>query len=232
MTVIGLLLLIAALGTAGGLATFRAPRIWLAATSMSALAALGAAVVVLVTGSVWEWRSEFLIGGESIHLLLDGLSAFFLALLAVVGGAASVYSREYWSDTAHPRSARSGRAWWSAFIGGMGFVLLSCNGLHFLIGWEMFTVCAYFLITRERQKREVRSAGWLYLAASHAGTLCLFAFFTMLAARTGSWELGPMRNHAELAPAETIDAVMRSDGQQPGGKGPLAVITRQVPIDP
>jgi len=200
MTAPGLLLLIAAVGTAGGLATFRAPRIWLAMTSLSALAALGAAVVVLVTGSVWEWRSAFLIGGEPIHLLLDGLSAFFLSLLAVVAGAASVYSREYWSDAAHPRSARSGRAWWSAFIGGMGFVLLSSNGLHFLIAWEMFTVCAYFLITRERQKREVRAAGWLYLAASHAGTLCLFAFFTMLAARTGSWELGPMRDHPELAP--------------------------------
>ena len=31
-------------------------------------------------------------------------------------------------------------------------------------------------------------------------TLCLFAFFATLAARTGSWELGPMRDSAELAP--------------------------------
>ena len=30
--------------------------------------------------------------------------------------------------------------------------------------------------------------------------LCLFAFFALLAARTGSWELGPMREHPELAP--------------------------------
>ena len=28
----------------------------------------------------------------------------------------------------------------------------------------------------------------------------LFAFFALLAARTGSWELGPMREHPELAP--------------------------------
>ena len=46
----------------------------------------------------------------------------------------------------------------------------------------------------------MRAAGWLYLAASHAGTLCLFAFFAALAARTGSWDLGPMRERAELAP--------------------------------
>jgi hydrogenase-4 component B len=82
----------------------------------------------------------------------------------------------------------------------MGLVLLCSNGLHFLIAWELFAVCAYFLITLEGQRREVRGAGWLYLAASHAGTLVLFAFFSLLAARTGSWDLGPMREQAELAP--------------------------------
>jgi hydrogenase-4 component B len=46
----------------------------------------------------------------------------------------------------------------------------------------------------------VRAAGWLYLAASHGAALCLFAFFTLLAARTGSWELTSMRERADLAP--------------------------------
>ena len=47
----------------------------------------------------------------------------------------------------------------------------------------------------------MRAAGWLYLVASHTGTVGLFAFFSALAARTGSWELGPMlREQAALAP--------------------------------
>jgi hydrogenase-4 component B len=82
----------------------------------------------------------------------------------------------------------------------MGCVLLCSNGLHFLIAWELFALSGFFLVTLDRERREVRAAGWLYLAASHAGTLCLFAFFATLAARTGSWELGPMRDHADLAP--------------------------------
>jgi hydrogenase-4 component B len=82
----------------------------------------------------------------------------------------------------------------------MGLVLVTSNGLHFLIAWELFALCGYFLITLERERRETRAAGWLYLAASHAGTLCLFAFFACLAARTGSWEIGPMRDATELAP--------------------------------
>lgn len=177
-----------------------APRLWLAATLMGVFATLAAAVVVLAGGEEWDWRSGFTVGGEAVHLRLDGISAFFLVLLCVVGGAASVYAREYWADEGHPRSARSGRAWWSVMLFSLGSVLLASNGLHFLIAWELFTLGAYFLITLNRQRPEVRAAGWLYLGASHAAVLALFAFFTLLAVRTGTWEIGPMRERAELAP--------------------------------
>ncbi|MDR1284084.1 MAG: NADH-quinone oxidoreductase subunit H, partial [Opitutaceae bacterium] len=156
--------------------------------------------------SLWQWHSARPLAGEIISLRLDGVSALFLALLAVVAGAGAVYSHEYWSDQDHPGSARRGRLWWSVMVLCIGLVLLNANGLHFLIAWELFAVAGYFLVTLERQHEEVRAAGWLYLAASHAGTLCLFAFFTMLAARTGSWELGPMRDAAN-ATATAANAV-------------------------
>ncbi|MFA6546092.1 MAG: proton-conducting transporter membrane subunit, partial [Limisphaerales bacterium] len=178
----------------------RSSRWWLALTVTGAVAGLGAALTVLLGATDWEWRSGFSLGGELAHLRLDGVSALFLALLSVVGGTGAVYAREYWSEHHYPASAPRGRLWWSALLLSMGLVLLCANGLHFLIGWELFTVCAYFLITLDRRRPEVRAAGWLYLAASHAGTVCLFAFFSTLAARTGSWELGPMREQAGLAP--------------------------------
>jgi hydrogenase-4 component B len=197
----GPLLLAAAGGMLLGILAGRsAERLWLAVTLAGAMAALAAAVTVLAGGADWEWRSGFLIGGESLHLRLDAISALFLVLLCVVGGAGAVYAREYWPDKAHPGSARAGRVWWSVLLLSLGGVLLSSNGLHFLIAWEVFAVSSYFLITLDRQRREVQAAGWLYLAASHAATLCLFAFFATLAARTGSWELGPMREKAGLAP--------------------------------
>ncbi len=195
------LMLVAAGSMLTGMLSGRfAPRLWLVAMLAGQGTAFAAAVSVLAGGMPWEWRSAFHVGGESLHLRLDSLSAFFLVLLCVVGGAATVYSREYWTDRAHPRSAGTGRGWWSALVASLGLVLLVCNGLHFLIAWELFTLSAYFLVTLDRPRREVRAAGWLYLAASHAAVLALFAFFTLLAARTGSWELGPMRERAELAP--------------------------------
>ncbi len=197
----GAFLLVALAGmVAGLLGAFRAPRLWLVATLAGKVAALIAAVWILATGATWDWQTDFILGGERLHWRLDAVSAFFLVLLCVLGGAGSLYSQEYWSDKSRPVSAPVGRAWWNGLFLGMGFVLLLANGLHFLIAWEIFTVCGYFLITLDRQNREVRKAGWLYLAASHFGTLCLFAFFALLAARTGSWELGPLRDHPELAP--------------------------------
>ena len=152
------------------------PRTWLVLTISGAVAAMGAAVAVLAGGADWEWTPGFLLGGERPHLRLDGVSALFLVLVAVVGAAGAVYARGYWPDRHYPASAPRGRAWWSALVLSMLLVLTASNGLHFLMAWEAFAICGYFLITLEKDKPAVRAAGWLYLAASHAGTVCLFGF--------------------------------------------------------
>jgi hydrogenase-4 component B len=143
---IGLLLAISGIGMlASILAGARAPGLWLGGVLAGAAGGLGAAIIALTGGVAWECQGTLPIGGEPVHLRLDALSALFLALLSLVAGAGAVYSREYWSDRAHPRSARSGRVWWSGLVLSLGLVMLTTNGLHFLIAWELFTVCAYFL---------------------------------------------------------------------------------------
>lgn len=178
----------------------RAPRLWLACLVAAQGALLAASLLVLTGGLPWSWRTAITVGGEPLSLNCDALAAFFAALLAVVGAAATVYGGRYWSEARHRRTGGTGRLAWSVLIGSLAMVLLQANGLHFLMAWETFALAAYILITSERSSREVRDAGWLYLVASHAATLCLFAFFTLLAARTGSWELGPLRERTELAP--------------------------------
>ncbi|HRI11708.1 MAG TPA: proton-conducting transporter membrane subunit [Verrucomicrobiota bacterium] len=197
----GSLLLIAAISLLAGIGSGGwFSRTWVAFTLVGAASGLAAALTVLWGTTDWEWRTAISLGGEPVQLRLDGVSAWFLALLGVVGGAGAVYARAYWSEQNYADSAPRGRVWWSAMLLSMGLVLISSNGLHFLIAWELFTVSAFFLITLDRKPSEVRAAGWLYLAASHVGTVCLFAFFSLLAARTGSWELGPMREQTALAP--------------------------------
>ena len=194
------LLTFAALAIAASivLAASRWSRTWLVLTLAGTSAAFAAALRVLLGNATWEQRSDIALGGESVHLLLDPVSALFLVLICVIGAVGACYGRAYWSDADHPASAPSGRAWWSAMLLCMGLVVTVANGLHFLMAWEAFAVCGYFLIVLERRRREVRAAGWLYLAASHAGTLLLFVFFALLAGHNGSWDLGPMRDAPRL----------------------------------
>ena len=102
------LLLLAALIALGMSALFGgfAPRLWLGAVlSGAALTAVGA-VSVLADGTVWDWRSGFPVGGEPLHFRLDGISAFFLILLVVVGSAGAVYAtRVLGGDGAPPLCA-------------------------------------------------------------------------------------------------------------------------------
>ncbi len=205
-----LLLLVGAIaGVSALFAAHRSRRVWLGATLLSCAAGLTAAVFVLCGaadwpeaphGAGWAWSPSFAVCGEQVRLRFDALSALFLALTSVVGGVGAIYGGEYWSHATHPRTARSGRLWWSVLLLSLGAVLVVANGLHFLIGWELFTLAAYFLVTLDRRRAEVRAAGWLYLGASHVAMLALFAFFALLAEHTGGWALGPLLDHKELAP--------------------------------
>lgn len=196
---IGGLLLFAGLLLCGAIGVVRrAPAWWLGMTLAGAVGLLAAAAMVLGGAPAWSWQAGWTAGGEHPRLFLDAVGALFLALLAVVGAAGAIYSRGYWTDRAHPSSAARGRLWWSVLMLAMSGVFLSANGLQFLVCWELFTVAAFFLLMLESGRVAVRRAGWLYLAASHVGTLALFAFFTLLAVRTGGWELGPWRERGDL----------------------------------
>jgi len=178
----------------------RWPRLWLALFLSGAATLLGAGLLALGQGPLWEWRSELAIGGEPLHLRLDALSGLFLVLLAFISGAGPLHASVAWSQRAPAATARRGRTWWSMTVLCTSAVLLCSNGLHILIAWEGFAVSAYCLATLERERTAVRAAGWLFLAASRLGTLALIAFFTLLAVRTGSFDLGPMRACPDLAP--------------------------------
>ena len=124
--------------------SFRSARLWLAALMLNGALVLGAAAWALASGDMWEWRSSFQLGGECLHMRMDGVSALFLALVAVVGVAGAAYSKEYWSRRTHPVSSAAGRCWWTALLLSMELLLVCSNGLHFLIAWELFALCAIF----------------------------------------------------------------------------------------
>lgn len=154
---------------------------------LAALAGIGGALQVLGA------RSAPLMGlGPSLlgplSLRFDPLAAFFLVPLLLIGSLGSLYSLSYRDVRRHPRSARAQLLFWGLLVGGMVLLLLAADALTFILGWECMALSAFFLIVLDDEGEETRRAGFVYLAATHVGTLLLFALFALWRQATGSFE--------------------------------------------
>jgi len=120
---------------------------------------------------------------------VDPISALFLLPVFFVPMLGSVYGLSYWRQSEHPSNGcRVGLAY-GALAGAMALVVIARDGVLFLIAWEVMALAAYFAAAAEDDKPEVRKAGWIYLIATHIGTLCLFAMFSSWRHATGTFLL-------------------------------------------
>jgi hydrogenase-4 component B len=133
--------------------------------------------------------------GDSV-VGVDALSAFFLAPIFLMGGLGSIYGLGYWPQRLHPRNGRRLQFFWGLLVGGMSLLVISRHAMAFLLGWEVMALSAFFLVTSEDERGESRQAGWIYLIATHVGTLTLFALFVLWRWATGSYALMPVAHDA------------------------------------
>ena len=118
----------------------------------------------------------------TVNLRIGPLSAFFLIPIFTIGALSSVYGLGYWQQSRHPRTGRKLRLWYGVLIAGMAMLTLCQNSIDFLVAWEMMAISTFFLIVTEDQKPAARQAAWVYLVATHLGTLLLLALFAILRA--------------------------------------------------
>jgi hydrogenase-4 component B len=160
-----------------------------AAMSVAACAlGLAAAFATLTLGTTVSFNLSGPVGGQALHFHLDPLSAFFLVPIFLIGALGSVYAAGYWRQEEHPRTVRKLQLCYGLHIAAMALVVLAADGIAFLMAWEVMALAAFFLISTEDYKTEVREAGWLYLVATHFATLSLFALFALLRTTCGSFE--------------------------------------------
>ncbi len=119
---------------------------------------------------------------------LDPLSACFLVLIFIVPALGSIYGLSYWKQADHADTGRKLGLFYGILAGSMALVVVARNGFLFLIVWEVMAMAAFFAATVEDDSPEVRSAGWVYLIATHVGTLCLLAMFAFWKRATGSFQ--------------------------------------------
>jgi len=123
---------------------------------------------------------------------LDALAALFLLPVFLISALGAIYAEEYWPAAARGRGAGRLRFFYGLTAAAMALVLVAADGVVLLVAWEVMAIGAYFLVVADDREEAVREAGWVYLAATHAGTLCLFGLFALLRGATGSFALAPL----------------------------------------
>jgi len=136
----------------------------------------------------------------SLHVGVDGISAFFLLPIFLIGVLGSIYGMGYWKQSEHHENGRRLRVFYGSCVAGMALLVVARDSVVFLVGWEIMALSAFFLVATEDEQSSAREAGWIYLALTHTATLVLFAVFALLWAATDTGELVP-KPGAEPIPA-------------------------------
>jgi hydrogenase-4 component B len=191
MILYGLAILLVAVSGLPGLGRGRRAAAWAAALmGLGALIGLVPALAVL-HGWMRPFSHAFLHPPQGTPglLALDPLGALFLMPVLVLPALGALYGVGYWNDPHHGRRLRALLGLTTAC---MGLLVAASHAITFLLAWEGMAAAAFFLVITEDQEAETRKAAWIYLAATHSGTLCLFGAFALLASATGSFALGPL----------------------------------------
>jgi formate hydrogenlyase subunit 3/multisubunit Na+/H+ antiporter MnhD subunit len=205
MTLVFVSLAILAVGTIVPLVLVRAPRAGLALSMAAILAAamfvLVAAVQVLLgiaPGDALNASWPLPLGAA--HFALDGLSAWFLVAIGLLEACVAIYTPAYMRSSGGRTRVPLFGALMCLLMASLVLVVCAADAIVFLIGWELLSLTAFFLISFDHDRVEVRRGAWMYLVATHIGTaICVFPLFAILYAQSHTTAFADFSNAMESA---------------------------------
>jgi hydrogenase-4 component B len=147
---------------------------------------LYAALEAVILGSTETLHYAWDVPYGSFSVALDPLSAWFAAPTFGVCGLSAVYAAQYLRADGARRSLGPHWFFFNLLAASMALVVVSRNGVLFLVAWEVMSLSSYFLVTYDDEDKSVFEAGQTYLIATHLGTAFLLVFFIVLGQRAGS----------------------------------------------
>ncbi|MBI4316055.1 MAG: hydrogenase 4 subunit B, partial [Chloroflexi bacterium] len=181
------------------------------------LAALGAVVgagagftlgvVALVSGQSLSVGVPLVLPLTGFALRLDGLGAFFLVIIGLVGASAALYGFGYSAAYEGRYSLRMMGAMLNVLLLSLSLHVLAENALTFLLTWEMVSLSAYWLVLTEHDQPGTVRAGVWYIAMTHAGFAALVAMFLLLSGGELTTSFAAMRSKSALLAPPARDAV-------------------------
>ncbi len=130
----------------------------------------------------------------SFSLRIDGLSAFFLILIGIVGAAVSVYGFGYSAAYEGRYSLRLLGAMWNILLLSLSVQVMADNALTFLVAWEAMSLSAYLMVLTEHDRPGTIHAAHWYIAITHASFAALVGMFLLLSAGDLTTSFSGMRS--------------------------------------
>jgi hydrogenase-4 component B len=182
---------------------------WLAAAgaTVGSIAGLVLGLLVIASGSPLTFTSARLLPLTGVALRLDGLGAFFLIVVGLVGCAAAIYAFGYSGQYAGRYSLRLVGVMFNLLLLALSLQVMADNALTFLILWEAMSLTAYCLVLTEHDRSGTVRAGVWYLAMTHAGFAALIAMFLLLSGADLTTSFASMRAGAALLSPASRNAI-------------------------
>jgi hydrogenase-4 component B len=130
--------------------------------------------------------------GARLSVVVDPLSAFFLAIVATIAVVATLYSVDYMTQFRHDSLAKFYPVLLVFFAAIVGVLVVS-DFLFFLVAWELMTLTSFVLVTFERESAASQRAGLKYFVITHAATLCMVVAALLLWRQCGSFHFTDLR---------------------------------------
>jgi hydrogenase-4 component B len=162
------------------------------------IAGLALGLFVIASGAQLTVTSGQLLPITGVALRVDGLSAFFLVVVGLVGCAAAIYAFGYSAQYAGRYSLRLMGAMFNLLLLVLSLQVMADNALTFLILWEAMSLTAYCLVLTEHDRTGTVRAGVWYLAMTHAGFAALIAMFLLLSGADLTMSFAFIRAEAAL----------------------------------
>ncbi len=136
--------------------------------------------------------------GASMGLTFDPIAAWFAIPVFLLSAGGALYGVGYWHE--RHGNVQLLRVVFGLTAGSLLVLVAATHAMTFLLAWEGMALSAFVLVMAEDREPATRRAGYVYLVATHTGTLCLIAAFALLMASTGHgrlepWSLGFAASH-------------------------------------
>jgi formate hydrogenlyase subunit 3/multisubunit Na+/H+ antiporter MnhD subunit len=165
--------------------------------------------------AAWSIMLPFGLPWLGARFRLDPLAAFFLVVVNLGGGAASLYGIGYGRHETAPHRVLP---FFAAFLAGMNLVVLADDAFIFLLSWEFMSLTSWALVMTHHRESDNARAGYIYLVMASFGTLALLLAFGLLAGPDGAYDFQSIRGalHAPYVAALVLALALLGAGSKAG----------------